>query len=325
MKRKLCLILAFCLICVSIFTFSACSPETDDTKIKIGVLFGTTGVGAAKMMADADPRYEFTVYQEPSTLITDFSSGALDMAALSSNAAAQLYQKTKQGAKVLSINTLGVLYVLDSTGTVNSLSDLEGKTIYVPMPNNAPEYMLRHLLSEAGLSDKVTISFKYAAADALSAAVVSGDAPIALLPEPSATATTIKAKAQGKTVKVALDVSALWQQYEESAPTQGCLIATKSFCEEHPLAVKEFLETYEASIAYMKNAENLENAAAMIVEGGLLPSLPVAKAALPRCNIAYLDGAEMKSALSSFLKILFDSDPKSVGGTLPDDGFYYVP
>ena len=66
-----------------------------------------------------------------------------------------------------------------------------------------------------------------------------------------------------------------------------------------------------------------EPTAALIAGYEIVPKEPVALKALPYCNIRFVAGDEMKAKVSGYLEVLFDADPKSVGGTLPDDAFYY--
>ena len=42
-----------------------------------------------------------------------------------------------------------------------------------------------------------------------------------------------------------------------------------------------------------------------------------------RLDIVFEDGAELKADLSAYLQFLYDCNPSSVGGALPDDSFYY--
>ena len=51
---------------------------------------------------------------------------------------------------------------------------------------------------------------------------------------------------------------------------------------------------------------------------------PVAKKALPYCNITLLRGEDMRSAVTGYWNILFEADPKSVGGKLPNDDAFYM-
>ena len=63
--------------------------------------------------------------------------------------------------------------------------------------------------------------------------------------------------------------------------------------------------------------------AALIGALGIVKA-PIAEKALPYCNIVCLTGAEMQEALSAYLQVLYDLNPASVGGKLPEDSFYYV-
>ena len=50
----------------------------------------------------------------------------------------------------------------------------------------------------------------------------------------------------------------------------------------------------------------------------------IAKAALPECNIVCITGEDMKADVAGYAQVLYDADPASVGGAMPDDGFYYL-
>lgn len=322
MKRILCFLLA---VCLTLPLLAACGQ--DNTAIKVGVLAGTTGMGAVKLIEDADARYTITIYPAttPEALLNDLTSGEVDLAAIPTNAAAKLYNKTNGAIRMLALNTLGVLHILDTTGTVNTIADLEGKTVYVPMAGQNPEYILRHILAENGIN--ATVETSIPDADALSTALLSSEGEnaavkIAVLPQPKVT--VVKNQAAAKSIPLTtLDLSVAWDEKEDTPIAQGCLVGRAEFVDNNKRAVREFLAAYEASIRYVAAPENLEDAAALIVKNGIIPKAPIAKAALPQCALAYVDGNEMKDALKNFYTILFGFDPKAVGGALPKDDFYY--
>ena len=316
MKRILCIITVICLL---VPLLAACAP--DDTTIKVGVLSGPTAMGALKLWADNDPRYEFTLYTSPDQILPDIAAKKLDIAALPTNNAAAFYNANDKNTRVVALNTLGVLYLLDAKGTVTSLSDLAGKTIYVPNAGSNPEYVLRHILNENGIN--ATVETSVVQPTAIQQGLLAGTIEIAVLPQPAATATVVNAKAnKGLTISMT-DLSLEWSKIEDTPIAQGCLLASAEFCEEHPRALKEFLEKYEASVAYMTNAENLDAAADLVVEKGILPKAQIAKQALPKCAITYMDGEDMKKTLEAFYGILNSYAPQSIGGALPDADFYY--
>ncbi len=337
MKKLLCILLTLALLLPALAScdFSFMNPQDtttaegpDNTPIKVGLLSGTTGMGAAKLWADADPRYTFELYgTAPDTLVSDLASGTVTMAALPTNAAAIYSNRTGGKIKVLALNTLGVLYVLDRTGSVSSLADLAGKDIYVPMPGQNPQYIFQHILDENNIEANVHVGMT---ADELATALLSdegefADVQIAVLPQPKVTVVEKQATQQGISLTVPIDLSAEWDKIEDTPIPQGCLVANAKFCEDHPRAVAEFLNAYKASIEYMSSTENLDAAAALVVEKGIIPKAPIAKAALPKCSLAFVDGADMKAALAAFYEILYTANPQSVGGALPTDAFYYIP
>ena len=230
------------------------------------------------------------------------------------NLASVLYHKTEGEAVMIAVNTLGVLYILENGDSVQSLSDLAGKTLYATGQGSTPEYVLNRLLSENGLSDGVTVEYVGEHA-ALAGMVASGEAELAMLPEPNVSAVLLK----NDSVRIALDLTKEWESAFDTTLVQGCYIVRKSVLEAHPQAVKAFVEAAAASTEYMLSAED---APAVAAAQGIVPSETVAKKAIPNCNLVCITGEEMRSIAEDMLSMLYDANPKSVGGALPDDAFY---
>ena len=352
--------LAFLLILTMVFAFTACkgtgtngetsapesttaAPDTPDVTdppsdtgsapsvdaslpVKVTVLNGTTGFGMAKLMKDkvdgkAALNYTFDVQADASVVTKALINGSTDIAALPTNAAATVYNKTSGAVQVLALNTLGVLYVVANgeANAVTSFEALRGKTVYCPANN--PEIIFRALCEANGLTvgTDITIDTTYAAPAALNAAVIAGEVDLAVLPEPMVTV----AKKQNTAVVTALDLTAEWdKKFPAGSLVQGCVVVRTEFAAAHPAEIAAFLTEYAASIAYMQ--ENVADAAQIIVDQGIFAGkAPIAAAAIPNCNVTFVKGADMKAALSVFLKTLHGVDPTSVGGSVPADNFYY--
>jgi NitT/TauT family transport system substrate-binding protein len=128
---------------------------------------------------------------------------------------------------------------------------------------------------------------------------------------------------KNKDLRIALNLSEEWTKVEkDSVLAMGVMIVRKEFAEQHPDAVNAFLSEYKASTEYV-NA-NVGDAASLIEKYGILDSAAAAEKAIPNCNIVYMDGAEMKTKIAPLYQILYDANPKSIGGKLPDDAFYYT-
>ncbi len=337
MKTRL---LSICLVAILLFSMLSCSfnrqlneePEDETVMINVYTLNGTTGFGMAKMMSDTkvgngSSNYTFTVQKDASYVTAALLNGSADIAALPTNAAANVYNKSEGGVVVLAVNTLGCLYLLTNQNqTITSFENLRGKTVYTPAQN--PAFIFTYLCQQNGLEvgKDITInSSTYAKPDALKDAVAGGLVDIAVLPEPMVTIAinTAKNANNGTTITNAMDLTAEWNKVSpEGSLVQGCIVVRKAFLEEHPEEVKTFLTEYKASIEYLSS--NIDETSQMIVDNGIFTNAAIAKKALPNCNVCFLDGAAMKSAMEAYLSILFGIAPASVGGKLPANDFYYA-
>lgn len=306
------------------------ATETDapvtKTDVRVYTMNGTTGFGMAKLMEDAangaftTENYTFEVKSDfAKDVLPALTNGDADLAAIPTNGASIAYNKTNGGVKVLAINTLGCLYVIGKE-KVRSLADLAGKTVYAPAQN--PTFIFRYLCQQNNIS--ITIDNQYTAPADLAAAVASGQVDYAVLPEPMITIAKNKAKAAGKQLEISIDLTAEWDKLDglQGTLAQGCVVVRTAFLEAHPEAVANFLSAYEASINYL-NA-NAEAAAELIVKHGIFAQAPVAKAAIPNCNIRYVAGTGMKTAMNAYLTVLFGIEKTAIGGKVPDDAFYYL-
>ncbi len=306
------------------------SPESTPVDISVYTLNGTTGFGMAKMMNDAkngaypSENYTFSIKKDASDVTAALINGDADIAALPTNAAANVYNKTNGGVQILALNTLGVLYLLTTDGsTVSSFADLQGKTVYVPAQN--PAFIFRYLCEQNGLTvgtDIIIDTTSYAKPEDLKDVVASGAVAIAVLPEPMVTIATNAAKANNVTVNNTMDLTAEWDKVTTPGTlVQGCVVVRTEFLNAHPTAVENFLMAYEASVTYL--GTNVADAAQMIVDNGIFSSVPVAKAAIPKCNVCYIEGTEVKTRMNHYLNILWNIAPASIGNAIPSDTFYY--
>lgn len=300
------------------------SPTAAGVEIRLGLLNGPTGMGAAKLLSDSDAgetvnHYEYAIGSDPSTdIVPKLNNGELDIAAVPTNLAATLYNKAGS-IKLLALNTLGVLHILENGDTVHSMADLAGKTIYSINQGTNTEYVLNYLLEESGLTPGEDVTIEWKTSEEVTALMASGGIDLCMLPVPAATSVMM----QNADVRDAIDLNDVWQEVGAAGTfTMGCVVARSDFVEEHPEAVDAFLTEYAASIAYVN--EHPEEAAALVEQYGIVPKAAVAKAAIPQANMVCLTGDELKG-ISDYYEVLYAADPTSIGGAIPDDNFYYIP
>lgn len=316
MKRIVTMITAAVML-FSLAAFAACSKKQDDTEIRIAALKGPTGMGMVKLADKQNyPNYTVSIEASPDALNPRIISGEVDVAAVPVNLASVLYNKLDGDISVLAVSTLGVLYVVEAGSEVNSVADLAGKTVYATGQGATPEYILNYLLDKNGVAGSVEVNYVGEHA-ALATMLADGSAEIGMLPEPNVTSTL----AGNDNMRIALNLTEEWNKVCSTELVQGVVIARKSFVNEHPEAIEQFLREYEKSSAFVN--ENIDEAAKLIVDVGILGNVEIAKKAIPNCNISFSKGEAMYKAVEGMLAVLFEANPKSIGGKLPDKDFYY--
>ena len=313
MKKLTALIL---IACMAAALFAGCGTKAT-TPANIGTLQGPTGMGMVTLMGDEfSSKYNITIESAPDAVVGKIINGELDIAAVPVNLAATLYNKTEGNIMMIAVNTLGVLYVLEDGETVNSMADLAGKELYATGQGSTPEYMLSYLLEKNGLTDSVTVEYK-AEHSELATLMASGEVKLGMLPEPNVTATMAK----NENLRVALDLTKEWKDAAGVEPVQGCIVVRKDYFEQNQAAVRLFLKEYEAAVNYTK--ANQAETAALMEKYGIIGSAAIAEKAIDKCNIVCYRDEAMRTAAEAMLQVLFDANPKSVGGALPGDDFYY--
>lgn len=318
--KKISLILIMALLVIGIVS---CSQPAADGEINIITLKGPTGMGMAKLMEDSsngdtDNNYNFTLASAPDEVTAEVIKGAVDIAAVPINLAGVLYQKTEGAIQIAAINTLGVLYVLENGNEINSINDLEGKTIYATGQAATPEYILKYILEKNNINAEIIFKTEHSE---LATLMVAGEVVLGMLPEPNVT-TVMN---QNLDVRIALNLTEEWEKIsgDDSVLAQGCIIVNKEFAKNNKKALDKFLAEYKSSVDFTNS--NLDDASQLIEKYEIVPSAALAKKALPNCNITYIDKDNMKTYVNNIYQVLFDANPASIGGTIPDDGFFYNP
>ncbi len=290
---------------------------------EIASLKGPTTMGMVKLMKDSENgetfnKYNVSIHATADEIVAGVVSGNTDIANVPANLAAVLHKKTDGNISVCGVNTLGVLYVVTSGEEITSVADLKGKTVYSTGKGTTPEYVFNHILHQNGLEPQTDVIIEYKTEASECAAVMAeSENAIAVLPQPYVTA----AQAQNENIKIALSLTDEWGKVTDTPMITGVTIAQKTAIDENTGAFSVFMNEYQASVEYV-NA-NTDEAAALIGGYDIIKE-PVAKKALPYCNITLLRNDEMVSAVKGYWNVLFAADPTAVGGEVPADTAFYT-
>ncbi len=328
--------------------------SVDPVQVNAASLKGPTSIGLVSFMAQAEANethnsFNFSIAGTADEILPGLINGSVDIALIPANAASVVYNKTSGGVQVIDVNTLGVLYVVTGDTSVNSISDLAGKTVVMTGKGTTPECVMNYLLDKAGIASQVTLEFKSEATEV--AAVLANDAStIAVLPEPYVTSVC----AQNAEVSARVSLTSEWDALQtgsagagtsasassasassaasaasaasasagesEGQLVTGVTVVRSEFLQEHPQAVAEFLQGQQQSVATVN--EDPASAASLVVEYGIIQKEALAQKAIPNCNLVCLTGDTMKNALSGYLEVLYNQDASLIGGALPSSDFY---
>jgi NitT/TauT family transport system substrate-binding protein len=293
--------------------------------IKAAVFKGPSGFGMVKMM-ESPPEFgdgsevRIEVLPTPQEMVARVSSGEIDIAVFPTNLAAKMYT-AGPGYPMAAVSGYGLLHLLSRDTDIRSWADMEGETVHTVGKGASPDFLLRYFLSRAGLDPVADLKIDYSiqAAPQLAQALIAGKVSHAVLPEPFATLVNVR----DPSVKRVIDLQKSWTDLyggggNRSYPITVAVVSPK-LAEERPELVRLFFEAYRDSIEWVNS--NPEEAAQLIEKYDIMPAA-IAAPAIPNCNLAYSSAADSRKEVEEYLRVLLDFDPASVGGKLPDKGFY---
>lgn len=326
MKKRWLVMLA--LFVALVLTGTGCATTQENVEpqtVKVAALSGPTGMGMAQMIVDKDSLdlgegvdAAFTLATEPDKITASVINGEYQIAAVPTNVAATLYNKTEGKVILGAVNTLGTLSIVtNNTENISQISDLKGKTVYATGQGSTPEYVLEYLLDQNGLKPGEDVTIEWLAEHSEAAAkLASGEGNIAMLPQPFATT----AMAKNPDLKIAVDMTKAWEDATGSVLPMGCVVVNKEWAEANPTIVKKFMAAYEQSVETVNKDD--DTAAQYVVDAGIIQDTALAKKAIPNCAITFMNTEESQDDLNNYFSVLASFEPKSIGGKVPDDAFY---
>ena len=276
---------------------------------------------------DVAEKVEFKLWKSPDELRAYTLRGGADFIAVPTNVAANLYNKEVE-LKLLNVSVWGILGLLTRDKDKKSLKDFVGCEIAMPFRADMPDIIFEEIVKKQGLDPKKDFKLRYLSSpiDAMQMLILRR-VDHALLAEP---ATSIALRKTGsfplKLVAPDLYRSNMLEKewgevfkVEAKIPEAGMAVLGNMIKNEH--VIKRFNEEYAKSLAWYK--ANPKEAGEMMVK-----TIPMLDAEGVADSIAFtqLDVVSAKDAkkdLEFFYEILKSNNPKTIGGKLPNEGFYY--
>jgi NitT/TauT family transport system substrate-binding protein len=310
------------LAAVAVLAMAALSLRAAPKPIILGALKGPSGVGMVRLFesppspADGSP-VRLVAVASADLMMAKLVSGEYDAGVLPLNVAAKLYASGLP-LRMAAIVGDGMVSFLSADASIASIADLRGKKIQVAGQGATPDFLLRSLLAAAGLDPDTDLRLDYSlpypeAASALAA----GKIAYAILPEPFAT----MARLANPSIRSPLDLGALWtKQTGQTSYPMTAFVVSSTLAAERPQAVKAILESYAASIAWV--VANPVEAGKLVEKEELGLRAGIAAKAIPLSAYVFKPAREARPAVEALLGAFLRLAPASIGGHLPDDGFY---
>lgn len=160
--------------------------------------------------------------------------------------------------KVISIGNLGLLYIVTTDPTIQSIQNLAGRTVYSIGEGGPPEYTFEYMLEQYHLIGQVNFSLRSTPFEVLNLMQEEPNG-VALLPQPFVEV----AKPLVDNLNVPINITQVWNELNLSTGAESVTTVTvvrKAFREQHEQAVQEYLQLAKQSTDY--TLANVEQAAA---------------------------------------------------------------
>lgn len=320
----------FLLIFLSIvFAFgvmAGCANGDFDDSSKVINIYLPDGAPALALVSLFDKteingqKVKFTVV--PSANISGYlTKGEADLAIVPTNMASIIYNQGYE-YKYVSANTHGNLFVV-GFDDADSLADLKGKRVCVIGQGQVPDLIFRSLLEREGIEyeiaekaieDKVSLQY-IQDGGVLMTLIYQHNVDFGVFAEPAVT--TALNKIEG--AKAVLDIQTLWGG---GYPQAGLMVSNK-ISDDFIKALFSELEK-SASFAEDDPAEALKRISDHMIESGETTIKALTKDTVLRSNVRLSKAADCKESVMFFLNAFYNLNPASIGGNLPDDGFFRI-
>lgn len=303
------------LIVITIFalTLSACEEtETLDIIVPNGAPALSQIEVEYSMQEREDPKYDVEVVYGPDPLISAFGSESHDIIIAPLNLGAKLYTEADAPYRFAGTITWGNLY-LASSESLESLEDLEGRTITAFGENTTPDIVLRAVLGAYDFEDAPDIEY-VDGVDTAIATLSENDASVALVAEPALSAFEMKTDSMNT-----IDLQREWETHVSGKPYPQAGVFVHMDLREDTIdgyldALKESMEMVNED--YVRVGEMMETLDYPF-PAALMPSV------IPRSNIEFRSASDSRERVIKYFEVIGSFNPALYGSEMPDDAFYY--
>ncbi|MGM0603423.1 MAG: ABC transporter substrate-binding protein [Bacillota bacterium] len=288
------------------------SAEED---VKISVSSSPSSLPIYYMQENSDLNIKSLVHKNRDIVLSRLMKGDVDLALLSTNEAAKLYNKGIE-IQLAGVHTWGYFYIATLNPEIKSWDDLKGKEIYVPDKGGPMDIIFHYLAEKTGLDVKNDITIKRGKLREVAQLMINDMAETSVLREPFLSQLLYSSSK----ARIAADIQKLWEKHTSHKFPQSSLVVRKEFAETNPEFMAELSREYKNAVSWVNNNKT---ASGRLLERYLDFPAEITELGHERLNLNYIDAEDAEKSLKNYFSILAGKNPDSVGGRVPDEKFYY--
>lgn len=290
--------------------------------LKLGAIKGPSGIGMVHMLEkppvlSGGDTVTVELLGSADAIASKLLSGELDAAVLPVNLAVKLYNSGID-YRLAAIVGNGMVKIITTDPTIVGITDLRQRSVHVAGQASTPEFLLRAILGHNGLTgDAAPILVFNLPIPEIAASVIAGRIDLAVVPEPFATMIL----AGNPKAREAFSLGKLWKEATglDDYPMTAFVVKASTMA-ERPATVQALMSAYRDSIAKMLADPQGSGVLTEKFEIGLKAA--IAAKAIPQSNYVFQEAPTARLMVEGLLRVFLDSAPVSIGGKLPDEGFY---
>lgn len=276
-------------------------------------------------LSDIAEEVEFRTWRNPDHLRAMVVKGDVNFIAVPTNVAANLHNK-EQKIRLVNVSVWGILGMITRDESLKKLKDFRGKKIVVPFRSDMPDIILRELMKAQGMDPEKDFELIYVAnpIDGMQM-LLTRRADHVLLAEPAISMALRKTKSFplkviAPTLFRSADLQDEWAatfNTDNKIPQAG--MAVLGDVEDH--VIVRFNDEYKKALAWYKGYP--KEAGLEIAETLSMLDADAVADSIPYVNLASVNATDARERLETFFNMLKKTEPKLIGGKLPESTFYY--
>ena len=288
---------------ILILLLTGCRSSSDQ-EIRAVVLRGPSVMAFAQWLEQPPviegKRVAVTVAESPDIVQAALIKGEADIAVLPTISAANLYNKGVR-LEMAGCPIWGTLYLVGRTGSNDS-------TIHIFGRGTTPDILTRHYLSNEG--QQPPLNYVFQTAGEITQGLMAKKINRAVVSEPFLSIALRK----DTTLRIIADLNRAGTS--EMGFAQTAIVLTPDMS-----ALRDTLNSLLAESCRFAN-ERPEETIRILEDKKLFAPGMLTPEAIRRCRLDYKSSQEAQAEIDTFLRLIFQYEPKAIGGQLPDARFF---